>query len=76
MKYEKLLCATGTTSAVLLAVLAIGSPLAAQEHKSKHSHYTLVVVDTFGGPHSSFNSGGRIINRSGTQLNSFPRRTM
>lgn len=32
MRYEKFLCATGTTSAVLLAVLAIGTPLAAQEH--------------------------------------------
>ncbi len=68
MRYEKLLCATGTTLAVLLAVLAIGPALAAQEHKSKHSHYTLVVLDTFGGPHSSFNSGGNIINRRGTAV--------
>jgi probable HAF family extracellular repeat protein len=68
MKYKQLLCATGTTLAVLLAVLAIGTPLAAQEHKSKHSHYTLVVLDTFGGPHSQFNSASRIINRSGTAV--------
>ena len=68
MQHEKLLCVTGTTLAVLLAVLAIGTPLAAQEHKPKHSRYTLVVLDTFGGPHSSFNSGTRIINRSGTAV--------
>lgn len=65
MKYENLLFAAETTLAVSVALLAIGTPLAAQEHKTKHSHYRVIDVGTFGGPHSSFNSGTRIINRSG-----------
>jgi len=40
MRHEKLLHATGTTLAVLLAVLAIGPPLAAQEQQNeKHLGY-------------------------------------
>ena len=68
MKYEKLLYATVTTLGVLLAVLSIGTSLAAQEHKPKHSRYIFKDLGTFGGPHSSFNSGTSIINRSGTAV--------
>jgi pimeloyl-ACP methyl ester carboxylesterase len=53
MRYTKLLCATGTTLAVLLAVLAIGTPLAAQEHQNeKHLSYA-----TLAGPNSNAPSG-------------------
>jgi probable HAF family extracellular repeat protein len=65
MKYGKLLCAAGTTLAVLLAVLAIGTPLAAQEHKPKHSHYKVFDVGTFGGPTSGYTFGAVIINGRG-----------
>jgi probable HAF family extracellular repeat protein len=68
MKYEKLLCATGTTLAVLLAVLAIGTPLAAQEHKPKHSRYQAVDIPTFGGPASYINP--QSVFGSPTQINS------
>ncbi len=68
MKYEKLLCATRTTLAVLMAVLAIGTPLAAQEHKSKHSHYKAVDIPTFGGPESYINP--QSVFGSPTQINS------
>jgi probable HAF family extracellular repeat protein len=68
MKCKNLLCATETTLAVLVALVAIGTPLAAQEHKTKHLHYKVIDVGTFGGPHSSFSSGGSIINPSGTAV--------
>ncbi len=49
MRHEKLLHATGTTLAVLLAVLAIGPPLAAQEQQNeKHLGYAAL-----GGPRSN-----------------------
>jgi pimeloyl-ACP methyl ester carboxylesterase len=52
MRHEKLLHATGTTLAVLLAVLAIGPPLAAQEQQEKHLRYT-----TLGGLNGNMLSG-------------------
>jgi probable HAF family extracellular repeat protein len=67
MRYAKLLRATGTTLAVLLAVLAIGAPLAAQEHKAKHSHYKAVDIPTFGGPESYINP--QSVFGSSTQIN-------
>jgi probable HAF family extracellular repeat protein len=66
MKYKQLLCATGTTLAVLLAVLAIGTPLAAQEHKPKHSPYILKDLGTLGGSYSQVNSLSVVINEEGT----------
>jgi probable HAF family extracellular repeat protein len=69
MKYEKLLCSTGTTLAVLLAVLAIGPPLAAQEHKPKHHQYKLIDIGTLGGPASYYSAAGdgsQILNDRGT----------
>jgi probable HAF family extracellular repeat protein len=56
----------GIPVAALLA-LALPAVLAAQEHPAKHSHYTLVVVGTFGGPGSSFQGGGvPVVNERGT----------
>ena len=69
MKYGKFLCAAGTTLAVLLAVLAIGTPLAAQEHKSKHHQYKLIDIGTLGGPASYYSAAGvgsQILNDRGT----------
>jgi probable HAF family extracellular repeat protein len=66
MRYEKLQCATGTTLAVLLAVLAIGTPLAAQEHKHKHSRYILKDLGTLGGSYSQVNVLSVVINEKGT----------
>jgi probable HAF family extracellular repeat protein len=68
MKCEKLLCAITATFAVLLAVLAIGTPLAAQEHKPKHSRYKAVDIPTFGGPSSYINP--QSVFGSPTQINS------
>ena len=68
MRSEKLQFATGTTLAVLLAVLAIGPALTAQEHKSKHSHYRAVDIPTFGGPSSYINP--QSVFGSPTQINS------
>jgi probable HAF family extracellular repeat protein len=70
MKAKKLTC---LAAAVLLAVLTIPSGLSAQEQgaaqkdKAKHSHYRVVDLGTFGGPHSQFNFG-RVINRKGTAV--------
>src|SRR5258708_40314163 len=55
------------TLAALLGV-ALVTPLAAQQQAAKHHKYKLIDLGTFGGPHSSFNSGSRIINRSGTTV--------
>ncbi|MBZ5616841.1 MAG: hypothetical protein LAO23_22795 [Acidobacteriia bacterium] len=68
MRYGKLLCATGTTLAVLLGILAIGTPLAAQELKPSHSHYKAVQIPTFGGPESYINP--QSVFGSPTQINS------
>jgi probable HAF family extracellular repeat protein len=68
MKYKRLLCVTGTTLAVLLAVLAIGMPLAAQELKPNHSRYRAVDIPTFGGPASYINPDS--VFGSPTQINS------
>ena len=57
---------TGTASAALLAVLAMGTPLAAQEHAKKHTRYTLVDIGTLGGPNSEVQGDEVIVNRSGT----------
>jgi probable HAF family extracellular repeat protein len=71
MKANKL---TSMAAMVILAALASSTGLSAQEqaspqeHKSKHSHYKVIDVGTFGGPHSQFNSGSRVINRSGTAV--------
>ncbi len=48
--------------------VALVTPLAAQQQAAKHHKYKLIDLGTFGGPHSSFNSGSRIINRSGTTV--------
>ena len=53
--------------AVLLAV-AIVTPLAAQQQAAKHHKYELIDLGTFGGPHSNFNGGSRIINRKGAAV--------
>lgn len=71
MKAKKLTC---ITAAAFLAVLAIPVRLAAQKQEERQERkrdlprYTLFDLGTFGGPHSSFNSGSRIINRSGTAV--------
>jgi probable HAF family extracellular repeat protein len=71
MEGKKLKCIAVT---VLLAVLAIPLGLTAQEQatmqgqKPSHHRYKFVDLGTFGGPHSSFNSGSSIINRSGTAV--------
>jgi hypothetical protein len=64
MRSGNLMC---ITLAALLAV-ALGTPLAAQQQAAKHHKYKLIDLGTFGGPHSSFNSGTSIINRSGTAV--------
>ena len=55
MKHRELTWNTAGSLAALFAVLAIGTPLAAQDHPAKHKHYTLVDIGTFGGPHSQVN---------------------
>lgn len=57
----------GTTLAALLAVI-IATPLLAQHQAAKHHNYKLIDLGTFGGPHSNFNGGSRIINRKGTAV--------
>jgi probable HAF family extracellular repeat protein len=48
--------------------LAMMTPLAAQQQARKHQRYKLIDLGTFGGPHSNFNGGSRIINRKGTAV--------
>ena len=63
VKHRELTWITAGTLAAFFAVLAIGTPLAAQNHPAKHRHYTLVDVGTFGGPHSQVNFGGYELSR-------------
>jgi probable HAF family extracellular repeat protein len=65
MKYGKLMQIVVTTSAVLLALIASATPLAAQGNTPKHSHYRVIDVGTFLGPSSSYNFGSVIINARG-----------
>ncbi len=66
VKHRELTWITAGTLAAFFAVLAIGTPLAAQNHPAKHKHYTLVDIGTFGGPHSQVNFGTRVMNSRGT----------
>src|SRR5258706_15349549 len=71
MKTKNLTC---MAAIIVLAVLTVPSGLwaqaqaDAQEPQRKHPRYILKILDTFGGPHSSFNSGTNIINRNGTAV--------
>ena len=56
----------GALIAALLALPAIPTLLAAEDHPTKHKRYTLVDVGTFGGPNSDLTFGAVIINRKGT----------
>ncbi len=65
---------TRTGIIALIALWAIPVSLSAQQQaeaqrqKPAHHQYKLVDLGTFGGPHSSFNSGTTIINRRGTAV--------
>ncbi len=51
--------------ALFLGCLTVSAPLNAQQQRKTHSHYTVIDLGTFGGPHSGFNGGSRIINPQG-----------
>ena len=70
MNNRKLIRIVASTFAALLAVLAIGERLAAQESilRPRHSHYKVIDLGTFGGATSSFNFGSVIINRRGAAV--------
>ena len=69
MKANKL---TSMAAMVILAALASSTGLSAQEqaspqeHKSKYSHYKVVDLGTFGGPHSNVNGNSINTNAKGT----------
>ncbi len=65
MKYRKLIQIAATISAMLMALFASATPLAAQGNTPKHSHYRVVDLGTLGGPNTDYEFGSRIINRSG-----------
>jgi probable HAF family extracellular repeat protein len=68
MKSRTLTC---ITAIALFAVLAIPVRLAAQanqDHKSKHHHYQLIDLGTFGGPGSTFNFTAGFLNNRGTAV--------
>jgi probable HAF family extracellular repeat protein len=59
MKSVRMIC----EAAIMLTVIAISLPLAAQEDHASHHHYKLIDVGTFGGP------GGGIENPASPSLN-------
>lgn len=67
MSYRRLKQILAASLAGLFVVLACETRVAAQElsQRPRHTHYTVIDLGTFGGPHSQFNFGSRIINRSG-----------
>jgi probable HAF family extracellular repeat protein len=71
MKHRELTWMTAGTLAASFAVVAIGTPLAAQDHPAKHKHYTLVDVGTLGGPNTyviGINSQGTAVGGSTTSV--------
>ena len=71
MKAKKLTCMAAIV--ILAAVtnpagLSAQEQASAQEHKSKHSHYKVIDLGTFGGPHSAVNSDSINTNAKGTVI--------
>lgn len=69
MKAKKLTCMAAVV--ILAAVtnpagLSAQEQASAQEHKSKHSHYKVIDLGAFGGPHSTVNSNSVNTNTKGT----------
>jgi probable HAF family extracellular repeat protein len=71
MKAKKLSC---MAAIVILAAVTNPAALSAQEqasaqkHESKHSHYKVIDLGTFGGPHSTVNSDSVNTNVKGTVI--------
>src|SRR4029077_18094294 len=56
--------------ALLFVFLASWNHVRAQElsQRPRHTHYKVIDVGTFGGPHSQFNGGSRVLNQKGTAV--------
>jgi probable HAF family extracellular repeat protein len=66
MKHGRLKWIAASTLALLFAVLAIETPLAAQGPSAKQSRYRVIDLGTFGGPHSGVNGDSVNTNAKGT----------
>ena len=58
------------TLALLFVVVASGTRVATQElsRRPRHTRCTVIDLGTFGGPHSQFNFGSRVLNQKGTAV--------
>jgi probable HAF family extracellular repeat protein len=56
--------------ALLFVFLTSWNHVRAQElsQRPRHTHYKVIDVGTFGGPHSQFNGGSRVLNQKGTAV--------
>jgi probable HAF family extracellular repeat protein len=70
MNNRKLIRIAAAAFAALLAVLATGERLAAQESvlRPRQTNYTVIDLGTLGGPHSQFNGESRVLNPKGVAV--------